>query len=214
MSRKSSKKATKPTVTELAPKNTGAAYPVEQTELDAQNERLKKAAAAGAGALNSASPAQPASPEPATPEKPLTKQETVHMGTATAKTAPNPVSAPVTQKLEAARAESRVMQTETPRSNASGGKSPSAVESQKGKVTFSLVEPSARHVSLRGDFNGWSAEATPMKRCQDGHWEASVTLAPGRYEYKFFVDGQWVPDPQARENVWNYHGTLNSVVVV
>jgi len=82
------------------------------------------------------------------------------------------------------------------------------------KVTFALLEPAAKHVSVRGDFNGWSPDATPMKRHDDGHWETSVSLAPGRYEYKFFVDGQWVPDPLARENVWNHHGTLNSIVVV
>lgn len=50
-----------------------------------------------------------------------------------------------------------------------------------------------------------------MKARGDGHWEATVSLAPGRYEYKFVVDGQWIPDPMATEQVWNRHGTLNSV---
>jgi 1,4-alpha-glucan branching enzyme len=53
-----------------------------------------------------------------------------------------------------------------------------------------------------------------MKRHDDGHWEATVDLAPGRYEYKFVRDGEWIPDLLARENVWNQHGTLNSVIEV
>jgi 1,4-alpha-glucan branching enzyme len=53
-----------------------------------------------------------------------------------------------------------------------------------------------------------------MKRHTDGHWETTAALAPGRYQYKFLIDGQWIPDPLARENVRNYHGTLNSVVEV
>ena len=53
-----------------------------------------------------------------------------------------------------------------------------------------------------------------MQLQEDGHWETTIALAPGRYEYKFVVDGQWLPDPLAHENVWNQHGTLNSVVEV
>jgi hypothetical protein len=47
-----------------------------------------------------------------------------------------------------------------------------------------------------------------------GHWETTVALAPGRYQYKFVVDGEWIPDLLAQENVWNEHGSLNSVVEV
>lgn len=82
------------------------------------------------------------------------------------------------------------------------------------KVTFVLLEPDAKQVALSGEFNGWSPEATPMKRQDDGHWETTVALAPGRHEYKFVVDGLWKHDPQARVNVWNASGTLNSVAQV
>jgi hypothetical protein len=82
------------------------------------------------------------------------------------------------------------------------------------KVPFVLFEPDAKQVSLSGDFNGWASGAAPMKRQDDGHWELSVALAPGRYEYKFVVDGHWIPDPLAHETVRNQHGSLNSVVEV
>lgn len=81
-------------------------------------------------------------------------------------------------------------------------------------VKFVLLDLGAKQVSLSGDFNGWLPTATPMKRDEGGHWETTVALAPGRYEYKFVVGGEWIPDPLARENVWNCHGTLNSVIEV
>lgn len=82
------------------------------------------------------------------------------------------------------------------------------------KVTFVLFEPDAKQVALTGEFNGWAADAMPMKRQDDGHWETTIALAPGRHEYKFVVDGRWKHDPLARVNVWNAQGTLNSVAQV
>jgi hypothetical protein len=82
------------------------------------------------------------------------------------------------------------------------------------KVTFALLEPQAKRVALCGGFNAWSPEATPMNRRDDGLWETSLALEPGRYEYKFVVDGHWIPDPLAHENVFNGYGALNSVVEV
>ena len=85
---------------------------------------------------------------------------------------------------------------------------------QKVKVSFVLLEPGAKQVFLCGEFNGWASDATPMKRDDAGHWETTLALAPGRYEYKFLVDGNWKHDPLARVNVWNQNGTLNSVAQV
>jgi hypothetical protein len=82
------------------------------------------------------------------------------------------------------------------------------------EVRFTLFEPSARDVALCGSFNGWRTATGSMHRTEDGHWEATLSLAPGRYEYKFVVDGQWIPDPHASENVLNEFGTLNSVLQV
>jgi 1,4-alpha-glucan branching enzyme len=81
-------------------------------------------------------------------------------------------------------------------------------------VRFALHKPDAKQVSLCGEFNGWSPTATPMKRHDDGHWETTVDLAPGRYQYKLIVDGEWIVDPAAQKNVPNAHGSLNSVIEV
>ena len=89
-----------------------------------------------------------------------------------------------------------------------------AIADGKTKVTFVLHEPRAQAVSLCGAFNAWSVEATPLTKQDDGKWKTTVALAPGRHEYKFVVDGQWISDPAARENVRNEHGSLNSVAEV
>ena len=81
-------------------------------------------------------------------------------------------------------------------------------------VTFRLPEFQANDVALCGDFNNWSPSTNPMKRQAEGCWEATVDLRPGRYHYKFIVDGEWIPDPLAEENILNEHGTLNSVIEV
>jgi hypothetical protein len=81
-------------------------------------------------------------------------------------------------------------------------------------VRFSLSNPGAKSVSLCGEFNGWSPGATPMAPKAEGCWEATLALRPGRYQYKFVVDGQWLHDPHAQKNVPNPHGSLNSVMEV
>ena len=79
-------------------------------------------------------------------------------------------------------------------------------------VRFSVFQPQAKAVSVCGEFNGWSAKANPMKLRGEGLWQSVVALKPGRYQYKFVVDGEWMPDPEAKQNVGNTFGTLNSVV--
>jgi hypothetical protein len=79
-------------------------------------------------------------------------------------------------------------------------------------AAFVLFEPQASQVCLSGEFNAWSPTATPMARQPEGLWKAVLALRPGRYQYKFVVDGQWLPDPKAPQSVFNEHGSLNSVV--
>jgi hypothetical protein len=89
-------------------------------------------------------------------------------------------------------------------------------DSVQRRVEFVFVAPTARNVSLVGDFNGWDVTATPMRRT-DGRttWSVSVPLAAGRHVYAFVVDGNdWVADPQAPLSPEQWFGQRNSVVVV
>jgi len=82
------------------------------------------------------------------------------------------------------------------------------------KAEFKLLAPEARTVAVAGTFNDWDPENTPLQKGKDGTWRTRLVLATGRYEYRFVVDGQWVSDPAAAENVPNPHGEANSVCVV
>ena len=83
-----------------------------------------------------------------------------------------------------------------------------------GQVTFQLVKPGAKNVCVAGSFNEWRPERAPLARVGSDRWVRALPVRPGRYEYLFVVDGQWLPDPNARESVQNPYGGTNSVLTV
>jgi len=230
MSQKTVKKTVKPRSPKPPAAQVDTAYLVRE-DLDEQQERLSKAKAAGAGALKTPAPPAPAEqpPVPATvPLKPLTPLAALWPDQVPPKAESRASQGPAPQKAPVAAIASKpvpapAVPVRQPPAQSAPPKSPeTAVAGQAHKPTaiktvnviFALLEPEAKLVSLCGDFNGWASHATPMKRHGDGHWETTVALAPGRYQYKFVVDGEWIPDLLAQENVWNEHGSLNSVVEV
>lgn len=62
-------------------------------------------------------------------------------------------------------------------------------------VSFRLLAPAAQSVFVGGSFNDFNAAQYPLARRDDGVWETEVSLNPGRYAYKFKVDGEWRLDP-------------------
>ncbi len=82
---------------------------------------------------------------------------------------------------------------------------------RKGTVRFA-VHPAegARKVHLAGEFTGWQPRS--MRRQKSGQFVASVELRPGRHEYKFLVDGQWMLDPDNSTAAANPYGSFNSVI--
>lgn len=78
-------------------------------------------------------------------------------------------------------------------------------------VTFFLRNnKNASQVMLTGSFNNWSPNVLAMNRTDSG-WIAYVKLGPGKYWYKFVVDGNWMidNDNQLKEN--DGQGNINSV---
>lgn len=53
---------------------------------------------------------------------------------------------------------------------------------------------SAKEVYCAGDFNGWNWNELKMYKSSRG-WIIPYVLAPGNYEYKFKVDGNYITDP-------------------
>jgi 1,4-alpha-glucan branching enzyme len=82
------------------------------------------------------------------------------------------------------------------------------------KVTLALEAPQAESVSLMGDFNHWNPKAHSMKKEAGGIWKKIIMVQPGRYEYRFLVDGQWQNDPANDQTCPNCFGTKNNVLTV
>lgn len=82
------------------------------------------------------------------------------------------------------------------------------------RVRFEFTHPTAGTVCIAGTFNHWHPDNKAMHTSGTGHWWKETALAPGTYEYCFVVDGQWMPDPLARETVPNPFGGRNSVLTV
>lgn len=90
-----------------------------------------------------------------------------------------------------------------------------------GCIEFICHAPDAQSVFVAGSFNAWQVNATPLSRGEDGTWKVSLNLAPGRYEWKFIVDGQWCCEPGCDgphsgcpNCVTNEFGTMNRVLEV
>ena len=81
-------------------------------------------------------------------------------------------------------------------------------------VRFEFTHPTATTVCIAGTFNHWKPEAKNLHASGVGHWWKETALAPGTYEYCLVVDGQWMPDPLARESVPNPFGGKNSILKV
>ena len=80
------------------------------------------------------------------------------------------------------------------------------------RIRFTYRNEKAEKVFLAGDFNQWDPKSHPMKKNADGIWMRSVLVTPGRYEYKFFVDGSWKEDTLNPKRCSNMFGTYNCVV--
>ena len=82
------------------------------------------------------------------------------------------------------------------------------------RIALEFIKPDAKQVCVAGSFNGWKPETTPLSPKGNGQWVGDLAVKPGRHEYLFVVDGQWMPDPGAKETVPNPFGGRNSVLIV
>ena len=89
------------------------------------------------------------------------------------------------------------------------GKYPFAVHDTL--VTFFMKgHADARRVLLAGSFTNWQHQARSMIETDSG-WILNVVLSPGKYWYKFIVDGRWTTDPDNDVNEGDGMGNTNSV---
>ncbi len=86
----------------------------------------------------------------------------------------------------------------------------------EGGVRFLVKFPNASEVYVAGDFNNWTPGATKLERVENrkGDWELFLPLKPGKYQYRYIVDGLWCHDPYNHLFEPNPFGGLNSVVEI
>lgn len=85
------------------------------------------------------------------------------------------------------------------------------VNPSSGKVRFE-VAVDASEVSLMGDFNGWNDAKHIMKKSKNGLWAIEIKLAPGEYQFLYFVDRRVWKTDEAAPRVVNSFGTENSLL--
>ncbi|RZC60728.1 hypothetical protein C5167_022492 [Papaver somniferum] len=75
-----------------------------------------------------------------------------------------------------------------------------------------IVWPSSgSEVLLTGSFDGWSSKRK-MEKSTSGIFSLSLKLYPGRYEFKFIVDGEWKTDPL--RPIVNSNGHENNLLII
>jgi chromosome partitioning protein len=80
-------------------------------------------------------------------------------------------------------------------------------------VAFTIEAPAAARVQLAGDFNNWTPDGTEMEPLGP-IWKKVLRLAPGRYRYRYVVDGRWITDPLNAAVEPSPFGGENSVLVL
>jgi 1,4-alpha-glucan branching enzyme len=88
------------------------------------------------------------------------------------------------------------------------------LETEIQKYPVFIRAGNATKVSLVGEFNGWNPDSDPMQIDENGIWTTTKKLPPGNIEYKFWVDGEWMQDPENLRTCPNCFGTLNNVAKV
>jgi 1,4-alpha-glucan branching enzyme len=86
-------------------------------------------------------------------------------------------------------------------------------KSSNGEVTFVFDGETKDSVFLVGDFNNWDKSSNKLKKVGK-KLQTKLSLKPGKYAYKYFVNNTWVNDTLADEYIANPYGQQDSVINV
>jgi enterochelin esterase family protein len=93
-------------------------------------------------------------------------------------------------------------------------KMPPPVPSLTGNTTFTLAgHTDAEAVAIYGSFNDWIQTKNYCGRQGDG-WVCRIDLAPGKYTYKFLIDGVGLNDPANSLTEDDGNGRIDSVIII
>lgn len=82
------------------------------------------------------------------------------------------------------------------------------------EVELAFYAPLATVVQVAGSFNEWDGGDAILTKDSGGTWRTKMALKPGRYEYRYLIDGNWENAQSEHELVDNGLGGLNSILTV
>jgi len=93
-------------------------------------------------------------------------------------------------------------------------KMPPPVPSNTGNTIFKLMgHTDAEAVAIYGSFNNWIQTKNYCAKEADG-WLCRIDLAPGKYTYKFLIDGVGLNDPTNSATEADGQGHTDSVIII
>ncbi len=92
-------------------------------------------------------------------------------------------------------------------------KNENLVSSDQVEFVYQPLIGGKHNVFIAGDFNNWSETANEMIE-KDGVYSIILDLDPGKYGYKFIVDGKWITDENADLLEDDGYGGENSIIFV
>ena len=82
-------------------------------------------------------------------------------------------------------------------------------------ITFKIEEVYGKtDVFIAGSFNDWKEDAWKMEQFEYGTFIFQIKLNSGKYYYKYFIDNEWILDPNNPVKELDKNGNLNSVLIV
>jgi len=88
-------------------------------------------------------------------------------------------------------------------------------ETLEREIIFTLAAPESARVQIAGDFNNWVPDPLHLTDSLGRTvWQKVISLKPGSYQYKYLIDGRWMPDPDNDKTVPDFLGGANSIINV
>jgi len=84
----------------------------------------------------------------------------------------------------------------------------------KVEVRFEFKSSTAKEVWVTGSFIGWSPQGEKLQKGEGDIWSVMLKIEPGYYQYKFIVDGNWIPDPQNDWKIKDGGDNFNSLIKI
>lgn len=97
-------------------------------------------------------------------------------------------------------------------------RAPSLWQQEGPQALLHFPYPRRGDLYIVGDFNDWTQPGIPLMRQQGGHYTTTLTLPPGRYQYKILrVDEgrtEWLPLPPDALTEADSFGGVNGILIV